>query len=812
MPSLPSTSRLGRYLLGLCLAVLAWAAPAAPQQMLLQVKGPDGKGREGVSLELVIHPEAAQPKVVLRTGPDGSTRVEAVCATPLYLSRLRQPRRAAGPALYPLAVSGDVEPDRRGGLRLKPRPDAPAHVEVRLGPGRALVQGTVTDAAGQPLAGVQVRLRPLVLGSDTPPAALLLDPDDFADMTTAVTTAKGAYSIVVPPGRYGLGELQSPPGSTWFDVPQQRRSTTVVAVPERPTTLNLQLQQGGAFRLAMRDEQDRPLAGCVASWGRRGSPGQNSIAAGADGDIVSPGLPDGVYKLTIAPPPGSTLAPVEKQVAIEVGAVSRDTVRFALGANAHGRVLDQDGKPLPGLHLLPGGAVSGPDGRYQAHGLPAGWLRLVPDRDQHPNWIEAGTGRNSALLRAVPGQDYELDVILRQVPTTVLRGRVSGPKDEPVAGIALLPVVREALPEGMVPPEPVITDANGEYRIPNLLVSSHLRLYLDFPSNCRYNLPGGGNLVWVVLREQAENVRNLPLELAQSLRVTVLDHEGRPAAGQRLRLFEEVKPQGQVRHQVINVINLPATDEKGVAETLLVRRSAKEWAARRLRLDTDSGGPVYDVPAIPVPDRDGVVEATLRILPGARIAGQVYRDDGTPVAAATLSLATVLQPWRRDGETPEARRGSTDEEGVYCFDDVNPGQYRLTVRPPAQDPGNLVPPRSATLIVGQKDRLDSDFQMLRGGVVSGQVYGPDDQPVPALVVLRATEASGEPLTREYGYATPSDPAAKRPYRISRVPPGRYRLVISQLAGAPFDPARAAGLYRFVLEVRPGEEIVQDLRL
>ena len=158
-------------------------------------------------------------------------------------------------------------------------------------------------------------------------------------------------------------------------------------------------------------------------------------------------------------------------------------------------------------------------------------------------------------------------------------------------------------------------------------------------------------------------------------------------------------------------------------------------------------------------------------VPKATLSGHVYaRATGAPLKRARL----MLRPAARPTDTTTA---TTDEQGTYEFRNVEPGSYTLQctrngyVRTSYGQKSPRQPSVRLTVHPGQELK-DLDFQLIRGGVISGRVLDEDGEPLSSVRVqalARQYRRGQVRLVRRGGDS--SDDRGE--YRIFDLPPGRY---------------------------------------
>jgi protocatechuate 3,4-dioxygenase beta subunit len=151
---------------------------------------------------------------------------------------------------------------------------------------------------------------------------------------------------------------------------------------------------------------------------------------------------------------------------------------------------------------------------------------------------------------------------------------------------------------------------------------------------------------------------------------------------------------------------------------------------------------------------------------------------GKPLAGIVLGLqsqasATLLP-------LSNASRAESDTEGHYQFRGVAPGTYQITVLNPlyvlpvadrfAQAP-------SITITIAEDENItDAHVDLVRGGIVTGKVVGPEGRPlIEQYVQLDRLDARGNPNAVMPINRLPYDTDDRGIYRIIGVLPGRYRV-------------------------------------
>jgi protocatechuate 3,4-dioxygenase beta subunit len=156
---------------------------------------------------------------------------------------------------------------------------------------------------------------------------------------------------------------------------------------------------------------------------------------------------------------------------------------------------------------------------------------------------------------------------------------------------------------------------------------------------------------------------------------------------------------------------------------------------------------------------------------GATITGKVtIKGKGAP------GVAVVLVQNVEGSQRVTRHKAFTDDTGTYRLTNVPPGNYSAIAAAPAfVAAGGSQSPfgKSVTLLINKDETVENiDFELLRGGVITGRVTDSDGHPlIEETVSLSSVDSNGGYVSRERGTRTDD----RGVYRIFGIPPGNYKV-------------------------------------
>lgn len=262
----------------------------------------------------------------------------------------------------------------------------------------------------------------------------------------------------------------------------------------------------------------------------------------------------------------------------------------------------------------------------------------------------------------------------------------------------------------------------------------------------------------------------LELELTRgpSLRVRVVDLDGAPIAGARVRTSTR-----DTRTDADGNAQLRAVDYDSESFTV----TAAAFAPATVRVDTGD-------------DPTATIEQEVVLRAGTQLAGIVLDESGQPVANASVDLL-------EGGDGNRSERVSSDEHGEFTFEGIARGDYFITARS-----SELATGPGVEVAIDGTTPARTVVYAVRGAEVTGIVVDEHDRPIAGADVRvgwRTTESAtdGTFVMRgleagelEIGARSPTHGARTSVHHIEARGQLRVRLVLdaSTIAGVVVDPA------------------------
>ena len=390
-------------------------------------------------------------------------------------------------------------PGLRGGLATVhvPPEGKPFRVEIQLVRAAAL-DGRLTDAQGQPIAGAAVTLQ------EPPSPRALTDDDGFFHLDGLAPGRREAVALR-PGGR--------PLARAAVDLREGANRLDLTAPPGLPISGRVVDERGApvpAARLFLEgeDPEDRWLA-----------------VGAADGTFLLPGIREGDYRLSVLAAGFTQPEPLHLRMAGEP--VRGLTLRVGRSGSITGRLLGLAPQDLNGLVILARGSpaprdsqrlgLAGPDGRYLVADVPPGHWEVT---------VRTETGRQAlGSVDVQPAAPAALDLHLTTGLTLTGRLLVDG---QPAAGTLLATRADFSgsgpgeKPGGQSPLGP-----GGTFELPALLPGSYLLLALF------------DGALWPVQTIELTADREISLEIATgTVAGRLMGPFGAPVEGARITLWE----------------------------------------------------------------------------------------------------------------------------------------------------------------------------------------------------------------------------------------------------------------------------------
>lgn len=512
---------------------------------------------------------------------------------------------------------------------------------IELDPG-GTIDGTVVDAAGRPVAGIEVQAFGAGPDGLAREASAVADDDRlraFDGIAIAAPTdapaAPTADPRFVAKGELGvlLGPIPYPPP------PTARAARRVVRIDDAPRPA-----PAGAATAT-------PVTAVIAPPPLPIDPARAPIwATGADGKFRIPGLGRGSWVIVAR---GATIAVTRsKPVMITTSATALVELVVGPGVTVVGTISDQRGTPIAGASVtavLPIGGGA-PDETLEAFTDSAGAYRLGPVAGAiriHASAYGHTDAERAIDLGSAAGDPREARVDLQLVTAdAVLAGEIDDPTGLPIAGVRLTVIARKGDPANG---RTITADAAGRFRLAGLP-----------PGALTVRAEASGFPAQELATTATEDLR-LQLAFGGGIEGVVFDHHtGQPIGGAALTA---TGPGGATIDGETGVGGDFALAPLAVGRWKLTLALPGYLAIART-LDVTAG------------DRAGAItirDLRLELERGALLGGVIRDRYGSRVPGAEVTVR------RTDGDEVTTARGTTDADGAFRLRDVPTGALQVTV-------------------------------------------------------------------------------------------------------------------------------------
>ncbi|MCP4653936.1 MAG: hypothetical protein GY856_00815, partial [bacterium] len=583
------------------------------------------------------------------------------------------------------------------------------------------LSGRVEEESGEPIIEAEVSLSPQRSPSDSMPQLL------GEGSRAAVADERGEFALEdVAPGKVRISAF-----AQGFQPSEERELE--ISEAQEVGDLRFVLRRGAALEGWITDRDGEPIADARVRVGRP------AAASDAEGLYRVEGIPPGLQRVAVDHPGFNR---VLEEIEIEPAANRADFV-LAGGHRVTGRVVDETGLPLGGVAVELACDEMREARRYQATTDAEGsfdWPRVADGTYR----LEARkedfvTARRADAVRVAGGPAAEIEVVLRQGASIV--GRILGLEFDDLAQVEVRAMRDE-------PPEEIGTvDYEGRYEVSDLEPGDWL---------VKARVQGGSRQAEARVTLDADVAQvTRDLEFGRGLTLTgrVL-YGGEPLPGAHLSLGG---------HDVAdNRAVTTGADGRFRVEDLHPGRYRLALSQRRESL-------IYNRDLELVGDRDLVIEIAT-----ARVSGRVSSEaTSEPLHSALAAMQQLLDagPGGAGGAASLFTVG-TNPQGLFSFDRLPAGRFRLTVRTDGYEPvEHIVELAAEERLEGLEIALSSTAGLdLVVRLASGRA--------PRMVHLRAVNAVEGRVIFESRVPDP-----RGHLRCATVPPGSWELVVSAWGGA-----------------------------
>jgi len=649
------SQRYAEFIL-IVLVFLCLAGPAHAEQVTItgQVLGPEGEAvAEAEVFVLYRSPEVRWPFAVKQRQSDADGRFSFSFDT-------HKPDRAV-----------QVGALKEGFALDWGRVEAGGEIALKLGANAVTCRGTVTDAQGNPIEGVEVAIGTLKRLAESGTWQHLV----FAE-------AKLFHDITDKTGRFEFAGLSAEAGLSLV-AQAEGWATRVIGNVMPPTIfareqdIELILHPAATISGCVTDD-GQPVGGVRVAAQGVNVDGWAEDVSGEDGRYKLAGLPGGTYNVMIYDAPEGLTAAALEGVTVKSGEHLRDAdIELTPGGLVQGTVTEAEtDQAIAGAHIGAHGparpessaaiqsATADEAGRYTLR-LPggknmlyyAGRAKGFPYALAQPqrHWIDVVEGET------VTGVDF----VLRRAPR--LRGQVLLPDGQPAAG-AELGVVAQFSGPSRQDFFSARADEEGNFDIEALVVIRYTPRWIILARDSKQYLTG-----WVLMDDSGKPVQ-IRMAKGSYLTAAVVDTEGNALSDARVELRMTY---GNVGSRTIRGLR---SDKMGRLRIgpLPANLSLRPWLVGELSkcLLDDTWKNIEQVSLAPGEERE---LPPLRLsLRGRAVRGWVGNEQGEPVAGARI-YGTGAEKSAVSGEDGYFELTGLKAHGMVCIVAVHPTKPRFAV-------------------------------------------------------------------------------------------------------------------------------------
>lgn len=477
------------------------------------------------------------------------------------------------------------------------------------------------------------------------------------------------------------------------------------------------------------------------------------------------------------------------------------TLALIPSANIGGFVRDSDGNPLEGVEVTLGEeemrfgvsmaimfsrgrfsdrfARTGPDGRFEILGLPAGRGYALSAE------MEGKTPTSLPVSKLAPGEDRrDLEIVLEAGRQGT--GLVLDENDTPIAGATAKLLAKQNNPFGQPQAEAEGTsNERGEFTLSNLkagVFDLHVEAADSSPLIVRgIEIPKGPGHV---------DLGTVVLSPGQPLTGRVTGSAGEPLAGAEIRVGAQDSRSAMMPPDILKMI-LPRQSPKATTDAQ-GQFNVTGLIDGKVNLHIRAEGFVDEIRAAVVIPAEEALQIEME--PAARILGRVLDDNGQPFADARVRFG-------KEGERMSFGNAATSAaDGTFELDGAEPGRVTIEATATGYKKFQL----TGLQVPEDGDLKGVELILSPGAVLEGTVFGPDQSPAIDAMVYYGT---GSAQPRFTGMSRTDGDGR---YRIAGLDVGNWTVTaeheIYQKTSRDFEVRQGQNAYRVDLNFKGGMEV------